>query len=497
MHRIPKRCAEAASLFLVVSFALVLACAEPPPRPPSYCPPYVCGNGCVSPDEQCEYTVTPNCTRFCLLNLCGNGVVDTNEGCDDGNRNNEDACRNDCTATECVVDADCTEPSEICLATYCLPGCRTNADCAATPPPGEVCDQHSCVPMPTTDADCAADEILDATTATCVTGCRTDRACQEASGFPDRICSRGIARVTLNPTRCVCASECTGSQICNGYCSDIVAYEVIGTCRQGCRDDDQCGPSELCNAYGECTESCTTNADCCSFNSGNSGDTCEAGRCKDACAVNADCGRGATCDFSLCHAGCTSDADCDGDLLCKFGNCQRPAPTGCGIDSKCVFMTAATYAPSFNGTFGADNRCQIAANAGANDVRGRTFKAWVSDSASSPSTRFTQAAVPYRLLNGTTIASNWTDLTDGVLTAAIGLDEQGLPTAGPVWTNTLPSGAVNNGSANPGTDSCATWSNPSAVSAWGGAGGALTNSTWTNSGQISCATTSALYCFEQ
>jgi hypothetical protein len=492
MHRIPKRCAEAASLLLVLSFALVLACANPPI---AACRTGICGNGCVTPPEQCDDDL-PDCLN-CRFGSCGNGFHEIGEGCDDFNNNNEDACRNDCTEPECVVDADCSGPSEICLSTYCLPGCRTNADCAAAPPPGEVCDVNTCVPRPTTDADCRRDQVLDATTGTCVTGCRTDFNCQAVSGFVDRICAKGIAQLNQTSTPCSCASDCTGSQICWGVCLNIVAYDPIGTCRQGCRNASQCDPGEDCNAYGECAGPCTTNADCCSFDSGNSGDTCETGACLDNCTSNADCGRGAICNGSLCATGCASDADCDAGLLCDAGTCGTPAPTGCGTGSKCVFMTAATFAPSFNGSFGADVRCQNAANAGSSGVQGRTFKAWISDSASSPSTRFTQAAVPYKLLDGTTIASNWSDLTDGVLTAAIGLDEHGMPRTGPVWTNTLPSGTANNGSANLGADSCVMWGNPGAPSAWIGTGGALTNSTWTNSGQASCATTSALYCFEQ
>jgi hypothetical protein len=276
-----------------------------------------------------------------------------------------------------------------------------------------------------------------------------------------------------------------------------VAYNSIGTCRDGCRDQSQCNTFHRCSAGGYCTPSCSSDFACCEYSRGLGGDTCVAGTCKEACATNTDCGRGTICSGSFCEDGCASNADCVAGQVCNAGSCGTPAPTGCGTGSKCVFMTAATFAPTFNGSFGADVRCQNAANAGSSGVQGRTFKAWVADSASSPSTRFTQAAVPYKLLDGTTIASNWSDLTDGVLTAAIGLDEHGMPRTGPVWTNTLPSGTANNGSANLGADSCVMWGNPGAPSAWIGTGGALTNSTWTNSGQASCATTSALYCFEQ
>jgi len=34
---------------------------------------------------------------------CGNGIVDEGEECDDGNRNNNDSCRNNCTSNPNVA----------------------------------------------------------------------------------------------------------------------------------------------------------------------------------------------------------------------------------------------------------------------------------------------------------------------------------------------------------------------------------------------------------
>ncbi|MAO84704.1 MAG: hypothetical protein CMH50_12620, partial [Myxococcales bacterium] len=33
--------------------------------------------------------------------LCGNGVIDDGESCDDGNSDDQDACRNNCAAARC------------------------------------------------------------------------------------------------------------------------------------------------------------------------------------------------------------------------------------------------------------------------------------------------------------------------------------------------------------------------------------------------------------
>jgi cysteine-rich repeat protein len=38
-----------------------------------------------------------NTAVLCLSQVCGNGVVEGTEQCDDGNGNDADACRNDCT----------------------------------------------------------------------------------------------------------------------------------------------------------------------------------------------------------------------------------------------------------------------------------------------------------------------------------------------------------------------------------------------------------------
>jgi cysteine-rich repeat protein len=37
-----------------------------------------------------------NTAVSCLAQVCGNGIRETEEDCDDGNRNNTDACGNDC-----------------------------------------------------------------------------------------------------------------------------------------------------------------------------------------------------------------------------------------------------------------------------------------------------------------------------------------------------------------------------------------------------------------
>ena len=74
--------------------------------------PY-CGDGIKNGPEQCDGTDGISAGQTCLANCtlenqpyCGNGVVDPGEECDDGNTNNNDQCKNDCTLTECEFDLD-------------------------------------------------------------------------------------------------------------------------------------------------------------------------------------------------------------------------------------------------------------------------------------------------------------------------------------------------------------------------------------------------------
>ena len=92
------------------------------------------------------------------------------------------------------------------------------------------------------------------------------------------------------------------------------------------------------------------------------------------------------------------------------------------ITHKNVFVTSQAHTGDFGGLSGADSFCQsLAMSAGLSG----TYKAWLSDSTGSPSIRFTPSSVPYRLVDGTTIANDWNDLTDGTINSPINLDEYG------------------------------------------------------------------------
>jgi cysteine-rich repeat protein len=63
-----------------------------------------CGNGIVEGSEQCDDGngndddgCRTDCTATPKKPMCGNGLVEGAEQCDDGNSNDQDDCRNDCT----------------------------------------------------------------------------------------------------------------------------------------------------------------------------------------------------------------------------------------------------------------------------------------------------------------------------------------------------------------------------------------------------------------
>lgn len=166
-----------------------------------------------------------------------------------------------------------------------------------------------------------------------------------------------------------------------------------------------------------------------------------------------------------------------------------PTPTS---NSQRVFITSTTYNGNLGGLAGADAKCQTRASA-AN--LGGTWKAWLSDSTTSATSRLLHSSVPYKLVNGTVVANNWDDLTDGTLQNTIGITELGTTKFGGVWTNTESNGQTYR------TDYCSNFTSSVAGSNFLLGWSAYTNGNWTltRSGTIetTCNNIESLYCFEQ
>jgi len=172
---------------------------------------------------------------------------------------------------------------------------------------------------------------------------------------------------------------------------------------------------------------------------------------------------------------------CGARTVCDAGSC---------VAARRAFVSSSAVTPDFGGALGADGKCQTLANLAA---LGGAWKAWVSDATTSPTTRFAMSSVPYRLLTGTVVATNWTTLVGGGLSAGIDKDEYAASQAGKeVWTATKPDGTL-------AADGCTGFTSTAtaSVSAPVGLAGKI-DATWTNAYlQFSDRTNVHLYCIEQ
>jgi hypothetical protein len=188
------------------------------------------------------------------------------------------------------------------------------------------------------------------------------------------------------------------------------------------------------------------------------------------------------------------DASVTGDAA---GMDAADGATGIGCQgaiacSRVVFVTSVEYNGDLGGIAGADAKCQALADASTvMRIKGGTFLAWVSTSTSTVSARFAHGSMPYVLGNGTIVANDWTDLTNGNLNHGIDQTEQGHAQVNGAWTGTTSVDALYYG------QSCADWTSsapaqPGAAGNVGGAGGG-----WSGATLDSCFQTNALYCFEK
>jgi cysteine-rich repeat protein len=207
-----------------------------------------------------------------------------------------------------------------------------------------------------------------------------------------------------------------------------------------------------------------------------------------------------TCKIARCGDGVLQTSrgeECDDGNLTSNDACSAT----CRNESRFVFVTSKLYNGNLGGLAGADAKCQALAQAAG--LPG-TYRAWLSSSTASPSTRFTQFGGRYVTVTGTVIAYNWGDLTDGGHLAPINVTELGgsiplsatnqcAPAA--VWSMTSPFGTsyVTNTSF-----ACGDWTNTTGGAQW--ALGTDAGAYWSgfcSAGAGSCAWTASLYCFQQ
>jgi cysteine-rich repeat protein len=177
-----------------------------------------CGDGIINTacGEQCDPPVPGRCDAQCQrIPYCGDGIVDPGEQCDDGNANNCDGCKSDCTkgtdsCPTCTPDAN--DRNE------CLP-CTAPVDCD----PLQACGASACI----------AGACTPVAPPNCDDGnpCTTD-ACSPASGC------------THTAKACDDGNACNGVESCdpgNGQC----VPGTVPNCDDGdpCTDNDRCEPN--------------------------------------------------------------------------------------------------------------------------------------------------------------------------------------------------------------------------------------------------------------
>ncbi len=166
----------------------------------------------------------------------------------------------------------------------------------------------------------------------------------------------------------------------------------------------------------------------------------------------------------------------------------------CSLHAKRVFISSNSYNGALGGLVGADQSCQTLADS---SVLNGTWKAWLSDSATNVSDRFTHSNYPYILVDETTkIADDWTGLTTTSLSAMINKNEKNKTVANSnVWTNTNDDGLAVY--VNP-IFVCNDWNiKNKRITGVFGKNNLYTTAQWSNFGPATCNTQRRLYCFEQ
>jgi cysteine-rich repeat protein len=197
--------------------------------------------------------------------VCGNGVKETGEACDDGNTNNLDSCKNDCTLPTCG--------DQVCSASESCSGCPQ--DCGICPPvcgDGQCNGQETCETCPCDCGTCppvpyCGDGIVNQGSEECDAGAQNGVLCIPGYGSSCDYCSDNCALITLT----------------DGYCGDGIKQSLYEECDDGntnngdgcdssCNKEnndkektkksveilDVCNPNWKCSGWSECYDNIMT-----------------------------------------------------------------------------------------------------------------------------------------------------------------------------------------------------------------------------------------------
>jgi len=271
------------------------------------------------------------------------------------------------------------------------------------------------------------------------------------------------------------------------------ALTSLGAAHTACQPLPTCGDGVLDLDYESCDDANENNQDGCTSE-------CQAATCGDgfvhldyeACDDGNDDETDAclsSCELASCGDGFVqAGEECDGQA-----NCNELC-----IRDRYVFATKKPHDGNFKSTGQltgiqvADSICRSRAIA-AGIKSDADVLAWLSDSETSPASRFFRSKGRYVLTDGTVVANSWDDLTDGSIEHPIDLSEEGeAPDANNVWSNTAIDGTLLS------DQTCENWStSDDDVNSRVGSRNKLT-SEWTNRElPIFCSATFSIYCFEQ
>jgi hypothetical protein len=248
-----------------------------------------------------------------------------------------------------------------------------------------------------------------------------------------------------------------------------------------CGAADDCDDGEFCNGAETC-------------------DTASVAADEQGCVPGEPPCGSRVCDdvADRCVVDCDADEDGDQAVACGGSDCDddddeinlNTTDYAC-VDARRVFTTSQVYNGNLGGAVGADAICQQAAGVAQ---LGGTWLAFIVDDANDLQ-RHSQATVPYMRLDGTWLADDWTDLTDGSLAATADRDQQGQSVGGNAWTGFKQVGG--GGAAN-----CDNWSTAQRGCLQGGPCGAagetgMTDGHWQGWFVFHCSDNYRLYCIEQ
>jgi len=390
------------------------------------------------------------------LGICGNGVHEPefDEECDDGPDNGDASeCSMTCRLASCGDGL--VQPGEECdLGDQnsnngeCTLSCRSDACGDGFVQAGELCDDGGgnrwpadgapgcsiyCDPLPYCgDGDIQID---------------LGEECDDANDVDDDACSNNCIASSCGDGDVQGDEECDdGNDIDSDGCTNACTYAF-------------CGDGVVREDKEECDDGNDDNSDACLS-------TCLAASCGDG----------------VLHEGIE---ECDDGNLDPDDGCNA----SCLIDRQVFVTKDLTDAGALMGIDGADAICQ--AEAELNDIAAPDrFRAWLSDSKSSPSTRFVTRNARYVLVDGSVIADDWDDLTDGQLSHPIDRFADGELANEIVWTSTAATGEASDSG-----EFCGDWSVSDETYARQGAT-TLTDARWTDLPDPgNCFEIASIYCF--